>query len=728
MRRKITSLVGGCLCLLIVLGGIVGYRMYSTIQGELHKERSYHMRETIGQMISHMEYVLDKKWGYLCSAEYVLQRYYKTEEAASPDEIVDQLNEMFGFESAQVVLIDNQGNIYFKNHVHSLWNNVCLSDSEKQQLLYVGKNLSQGRIEQMFFARKLEEVIPLDGENAGLTHVALLQDMEYFERMFKASVYQNENHTILLNADGNRLYNDSSADNMSDEEREILEVYNVKQALNDDIFIYRNSYEQLKEDIEAGNTGTVAVKLNESRFYIGYGEVADNWRLMMLVPEQYISANTAGVTSVLIHSFIIFGSALLLIVVLVVFWITYSYGREKQYEKERMLNRKLQEAMVETNRANRAKTDFLSHMSHDIRTPINGIMGMLTIAEQHMGDRERVRDCMHKIRGSSNHLMSLINDILDVSKAESGKIELSHEAFELSGLLESCISMISGQIAGHGLKFETDFAGLKHLNVYGSPLHVRQILVNILSNAVKYTKDGGKILFCARELPGKEGYYRFTIKDSGIGMSEEFQKTIFEPFTQEHNTSRTEYRGTGLGMSICHALTEQMGGTIEVKSTRGIGSTFTVTLPLEINTSVQERAVEEDKEEHSIAGMNILLVEDNSINLEIANVLLEEQGATVSVAMDGQQGVDVFEASRPGEYDAILMDVMMPVLNGYEATRTIRSMDRLDAKTVPIIAMTANAFAEDIRQAKDTGMNEHIAKPLEVERLYRILASYKQGA
>ena len=206
------------------------------------------------------------------------------------------------------------------------------------------------------------------------------------------------------------------------------------------------------------------------------------------------------------------------------------------------------------------------------------------------------------------------------------------------------------------------------------------------------------------------------------------QKTIFEPFTQEHNTSRTEYQGTGLGMSICHALTEQMGGTIEVKSTRGIGSTFTVTLPLEINTSAKERTVGEDKEDHSIAGMNILLVEDNSINLEIANVLLEEQGATVSVAMDGQQGVDVFEASRPGEYDAILMDVMMPVLNGYEATRTIRSMNRLDAKTVPIIAMTANAFAEDIRKAKDTGMNEHIAKPLEVERLYRILSSYKRGA
>lgn len=388
----------------------------------------------------------------------------------------------------------------------------------------------------------------------------------------------------------------------------------------------------------------------------------------------------------------------------------------------------LLEALVEAKRANMAKTEFLSHMSHDIRTPINGILGMLAISEKTQGDEEKQKECKAKIRTSAEHLLSLINDVLDISKLESGAFVFAKERFYLQDVLESYVEIMIPQAQQQGITLETKQIGMTHTALIGSPLHLRQILINIVGNAIKYNRPNGKIVVCTEEMPETDGHvmYRFTIEDSGIGMSDDFLKHIFEPFTQEQNDARTCYRGTGLGMAITKSLVEQMGGSITVQSELGVGSTFIVNIPIE-RAGEKEETVQETEEVHAdVTGMRVLLVEDNEINREIAQYMLEDAGVTVINAENGRQAVDCYFSSENEEFDCILMDVMMPVMDGLEATRIIRGSKRADAKTIPIIALSANAFAEDAQMAKEAGMNEHLPKPLDMEEVFRVMASYRK--
>lgn len=389
----------------------------------------------------------------------------------------------------------------------------------------------------------------------------------------------------------------------------------------------------------------------------------------------------------------------------------------EQKRQELKARRALQDAVDEANRANSAKSDFLARMSHDLRTPINGIMGMLAIAGRSMDDPEKVGECLDKIGISSRHLLALVNDVLDMSRLESGEMSFEKESFELSALLENCVSMTEGTAAEHRITVETDFGGLRHTHLCGSPLHLRQILLNILSNAVKYNREGGRIRIAVTELSAGEGsaVLCFEISDTGIGIGEEFLERIFEPFTQEDAGSRTNYMGTGLGMTIAKRLTEQMGGTIQVESRLNEGSRFRVTLPFETDPVWQQEPEEEDRAD--LSGRNLLVAEDNEINMEIVLFLLQDAGARVTPARDGREAFELFADSAPGEYDLILMDVMMPEMDGLEATRRIRSLERADAGTIPIIAMTANAYPEDVIKAGEAGMNEHLAKPLAAETL-----------
>lgn len=384
------------------------------------------------------------------------------------------------------------------------------------------------------------------------------------------------------------------------------------------------------------------------------------------------------------------------------------------------------EALVEAKRANLAKTEFLSHMSHDIRTPINGILGMLTISERNPEDAERQRECRQKIRTSAEHLLSLINDVLDISKLESGAFVFAKEQFYLSDVLDSCSGIMVPQAEEQGIELIEKRLGVTHSALTGSPLHLRQVLINIVGNAIKYNRPDGKIFVSTEELQNTEESitYRFTIEDTGIGMSEEFQEHLFEPFTQEQSDARTCYRGTGLGMAITKNLVEQMGGTISVRSIQGEGTTFTVLLPIE-RVKEEVTAAQQMEECHAdVSGMQVLLVEDNEINREIAQYMLEDAGVTVVNAENGRRAVEIFEASQEGAFDCILMDLMMPVMDGFEATRIIRDMERNDAGSVPVIALSANAFAEDAQRAKEAGMNEHLAKPLDMEEVFKVMASY----
>ena len=405
--------------------------------------------------------------------------------------------------------------------------------------------------------------------------------------------------------------------------------------------------------------------------------------------------------------------------------ITETMVIRKQQEKA------LMEALVEAKQASRAKTEFLSHMSHDIRTPINGILGMLEISEQNPDDPARQQDCRRKIRGAAQHLLSLINDVLDISKLESGSFELRHEPFALRELLENCLSILRPQAEAEGLDLQERWSCLEDVHLVGSPLHLRQILINILGNAVKYNRPGGAVELCTEQVGrrGEKALFRFTVTDTGIGMSEEFLKHIFEPFTQENAGVRTHYQGTGLGMAITKRLVEQMGGEIQVTSRLGEGSCFVIELPFEIDRC-RSAPCEEKAEQNGqvrLEGLRLLLAEDNELNREIAQYMLEDAGAEVVNAADGRQALELFAASAPGELDGVLMEVMMPVMNGLEATRAIRALDRPDAKTVPIIAMTANAFAEDVQQCLEAGMNAHLAKPLDLDRMFSTITELCGG-
>ena len=399
---------------------------------------------------------------------------------------------------------------------------------------------------------------------------------------------------------------------------------------------------------------------------------------------------------------------------------------------ETMVTRKKQEQSImelleRVRQANSAKSEFLSHMSHDLRTPINGILGMLAILEKSEGDLERQRDCRREIRVSVEHLLSLVNDVLQVSRLESGRPAAVEEPFDLRAVLEDCVTILSPLAEERAVQMELDTSGLGHSRVIGNPLHVKQILMSVIDNALKYNRPHGSVFVQAEETAFQEGTARcrFVVEDTGIGIGEEFKEHIFEPFTQEHQDARTNYNGVGLGMSIVKKLVDQLRGTVTVDSRLGRGSVVEIVLPIRVDESWREHPPAEPEEprdgQGSVAGMRVLLVEDNQINCEIVEYILQDAGAEVVTAHDGRAAVDAFGASAPGSFDCILMDLMMPVMSGYEAARVIRGLERADAGTVPIIALSANAFEEDVALAKDAGMNEHLSKPVDIRKMFQAM-------
>ena len=411
-----------------------------------------------------------------------------------------------------------------------------------------------------------------------------------------------------------------------------------------------------------------------------------------------------------------------------IFWFwTYRTNlahRKQEQEKDEKYKAELLIAAKKAEAANEAKTEFLQRMSHDIRTPINGICGMLDVADHYADDMKKQTECRGKIKEASHLLLELVNDVLDMSKLESGEVVLEEIPFNLSSISREVFVVIEQIAAEQNIRIVWEKKEITHRDFIGSPGYVKRVMMNILSNAVKYNRENGHIYITCTEIPSEQPgmtTMEFVCRDTGIGMTEAFQKQIFEPFAQEHTGSRTKFAGTGLGMPISKKLIEKMGGTITFESAEGIGTTFVIRVPFKIDLDVDIREEQADVSEKSIKGLHILLAEDNELNMEIAEFMFQNEGTEVTKAWNGQEAVEIFEKSRPGEFDVILMDIMMPVMNGYEATKMIRSLDREDAKVIPIIAMTANAFAEDRLRAKEAGMNEHIAKPVDAKLLVKII-------
>ena len=459
-------------------------------------------------------------------------------------------------------------------------------------------------------------------------------------------------------------------------------------------------------------TGCYGIMLKQRDYYI-YAYIPDK-KIFQDLPLNVI--------------FVMFLYLLLLIVSWVGIQKTSAEREKQEREKEELLK-----AAKRAEAANRAKTEFLQRMSHDIRTPINGICGMLDVAEHYAEDLDKQTECREKIKEASNLLLGLVNEVLDMSKLESGEVILEESPFDLHNISEEVLTVIELLAEERNIKLIREKQEITHWNLIGSPAHVKRVWMNILSNAVKYNKDNGSICIQCREVPYNQAgmtMIEFICQDTGIGMSREFQKVIFEPFAQENAGSRSKYGGTGLGMPITKSLVEKMGGTIQFESEEGVGTTFVIQIPFKIDTET-DRMEKEEKTAASLHGLHILLVEDNELNMEIAEFIVTDEGAVVTKVKNGKEAVDYFEKSSVGTYDAILMDVMMPIMDGLTASETIRKMGRADAKTIPIIAMTANAFTDDKMKAKEAGMDAHIAKPLNrevlVETVFKVITKKNRG-
>ena len=454
--------------------------------------------------------------------------------------------------------------------------------------------------------------------------------------------------------------------------------------------------------------GCYGIMLKQSDYYI-YAYLPDN---------EVFHNLPLSVISVIFLYFLMFS----------IFWFwTYRTNlahRKQEQEKDEKYKAELLIAAKKAEAANEAKTEFLQRMSHDIRTPINGICGVVNMADHYADDMEKQTEYRTKVKEASNLLLELVNDVLDMSKLESGEIVLEEVPFNLSSISREVFAVIEQVAAEQNIRIVWEKKEITHRDLIGSAGYVKRVMMNILSNAVKYNRENGQIYISCIEIPSEQPEMttmEFVCRDTGIGMAEEFQKRIFEPFAQEHAGSRTKFAGTGLGMPISKKLIEKMGGTITFESAEGIGTTFVIRVPFKIDLDADKREEQKDVSENSIKGLHILLAEDNELNMEIAEFVLRNEGADVTKAWNGQEAVERFRKSRVGEFNVILMDIMMPVKNGYEAARLIRSLDREDAKTIPIIAMTANAFTEDRIRAKEAGMDDHIAKPVDAKLLVKVI-------
>lgn len=539
-------------------------------------------------------------------------------------------------------------------------------------------------------------------------------DLNSFSRLFQAKAYNEESEIMLFERGTGDILIDSWHHNLGN-----ISDSNGITALDG------YDWNEVAANYDAGNSGHAAFLSEEKgeTMYLSYAPTGySDWEILVFAPDS-VCMETANTSKTLTYQTIFFIS-LAFFIFLSLIIIGEKHRAHLQAEREIQLK----DALEKANRANAAKSDFLSRMSHDIRTPLNGIIGCLTIAEANKNNPELLDQNRKNMRVAANHLLTLIDDILNMSKLEDNKVELAHTAFDVRHLGNDILTITEMLAKENNITLHLDSSSynLPHPYVYGSTLHVRQIFVNILNNAVKYNKPGGEIYVKLESgaCDEKNISYICTIQDTGIGMSPEFMSHLFDPFSQEKVDARSVFQGTGLGMSIVKSLVDKMNGTIEVKSEQNVGTTFTVTIPFEIAPQEAVSEVTDDSAVTSIRGVKILLAEDNDLNLEIVTELLEQQGAIITPARNGKEAVTIFENNAPETFDVILMDIMMPVMDGLEACRTIRSLNRPDASTIPVIALTANAFFEDAKKCLDAGMNAHLTKPIDMKKMTQTIGNF----
>lgn len=643
----------------------------------------------------------------------VADRYLQTSGCKTAENVLASMGAaeaLNGLNSGErmMLLIDDKGYCYTaRSGKGMLWNHSDRLADVREVFITSMAEMKDNIEEYICFCKKLDRPIETL-EGVRFTHMIMTVDEKAFDIDLSLSEFGKITDAFVMRSNGRSINSQTGS-------TDLAKAYNLLDALADAQYLMGDSYAEIRKYIEAGQSASALIAYKGDIYSMALHPMGiSDWYAGFIVNSNDM---TSSEKPLIYHLVGVTAASSAVMISLIVMLLLLRRKQELKYEK--MLRDHLRDAALAADKANEAKSAFLSRMSHDIRTPISGIIGMTAIASSKLEDRAAVESCLRKISVVSDHLLELVNEVLDISRIESGKVALDNEPFDLLDMLSSLSDIFESRISAKHLEYQTDFQGLSVHWIDGCKNLLRQILINIIGNAVKYTGEGGRVFFEAynEEMERMFARYHFVIEDTGVGISPAYMEHIFERFSQEKISARTDYEGTGLGLSIARELTGLMGGEIHVSSRVGVGSVFEVIIPFAPAAEAEEKASNEI-DVHDTGKLHVILAEDNDINREISEFLLDRANITCVSVENGIRAVEAFEKSEPGEYDAILMDVMMPEMDGMEAAQRIRAMERADAKTVPIFAITANAYREDMEKYLAAGMNAHLTKPLQMDRLF----------
>ena len=714
---------------LLVLGG---FYLRSFFMKQAEQERSSQLEEMSSQLRVNLHYNLETHWNLVASIkDYVNAQSFSSKEQAQQG--IKEAEGIFHTElyGCRIMLLDAMGRGYTTDGEVGIWDDLkYLADGAVKHTFVTDTSNVKGTY--LAFSHKLQS---RSDSKRGLrfTHMVLLKEISTIRKYYTTESYGGHAATYIINRNGTLAYYD--ADN-----EDILGVRNVFKALREGTYVGSKDFATMREQLNNYGIATASVLLKDNEYYYCLAKMAEyDMTIMLLVPAEYVAVSTMTMLQSALRIQVVFTVLLLGLVLLALISIVRAERSSKMIKIEKETNQKLnklrvaaEDALKVAESASKAKSTFLSNMSHDIRTPMNAIIGFATLALDDIRDGKKVEDYLSKILSSSKHLLGLINDILDMSRIESGKVVLEEQETDLVTTLQELQSIMEGQAKERKLKLHVDYSNLRDRHVYCDKTRLNQVMFNLLANAVKFTSEGGSIWLTMSQLePTYEvedrAIYEIRVKDTGIGIGKEFIKHIFEPFERERTSTVSKIQGTGLGMAITKNIVDMMGGTIEVESQKGVGTEFIIRLELRLQAEAGA-ANEEGAKQHShaegvaeFAGKRLLLAEDNELNREIACMLLSKYGFVIDTAENGQEAVDLVAASAPDYYDLVLMDIQMPVMDGHEATRRIRNLKDKELAKVPVVAMTANAFDEDRKAAKECGMNGFISKPINMQEVVQAL-------
>ena len=714
---------------LLVLGG---FYLRSFFMKQAEQERSCQLEEMSNQLRVNLHYNLETHWNLVASIkDYVKAQSFSSEEQAQQG--IKEAEGIFHTElyGCRIMLLDAMGRGYTTDGEVGIWDDLkYLADGAVKHTFVTDTSNVKGTY--LAFSHKLQSTVASE-RGLRFTHMVLLKEISTIRKYYTTESYGGHAATYIINRNGTLAYYD--ADN-----EDILGVRNVFKALREGTYAGSKDFATMRQQLNNYGIATASVLLKDNEYYYCLAKMAEyDMTIMLLVPAEYVAVSTMTMLQSALRIQVVFTVLLLGLVLLALISIVRAERSSKMIKIEKETNQKLnklrvaaEDALKVAESASKAKSTFLSNMSHDIRTPMNAIIGFATLALDDIRDGKKVEDYLSKILSSSKHLLGLINDILDMSRIESGKVVLEEQETDLVTTLQELQSIMEGQAKERKLKLHVDYSNLRDRHVYCDKTRLNQVMFNLLANAVKFTSEGGSIWLTMSQLePTYEvedrAIYEIRVKDTGIGIDKAFIKHIFEPFERERTSTVSKIQGTGLGMAITKNIVDMMGGTIEVESQKGVGTEFIIRLELRLQAEAGA-ANEEGAKQHShaegvaeFAGKRLLLAEDNELNREIACMLLSKYGFVIDTAENGQEAVDLVAASAPGYYDLVLMDIQMPVMDGHEATRKIRSLENKVLAKVPVVAMTANAFDEDRKAAKECGMNGFISKPIHMQEVVQAL-------